>query len=628
MRNQNMAAIALLLIVAVPLLLGFALNFEQTEKTAWQSTQTTNISDSLLNSTSAYYSSYNGPNNNQDLLLMELRPDDSTYTYLNPPGYNSISETPSTIPYLNGRANNLLQLADIHGQVTITGSTGYIGIIPDTGNATEIAAHDIYHTSTATNAIITLYFNNNEPVVLDSTGSVVYIYRTGTNLYSVAIETGGSLTSAYNNVSGIRLFKENYAQYSISYMDGASINDLLGRKASFNNSNGYAYLKITHSNGEIESYIRSSLDDELNISVDVNTIFVMSGGELITFTDVAAAAYYTNTHGSNGSINYTVLVQSSLNRVWADPAAGWKVPIGYIAGSEDIIAWWANGYSNDYVRMLIEIPAGRQTTLTPGAGNPVNITNNSGVVVVNGYSLGNYTYLLVQFNQTTTTVSGIITWPSMGVMPILYNTVSINQPAADFATIKIEDDREVSYRVDAAEIVSGYYPVTKNYTFNSNEKFPDTSYNIRFNSIAVYGDTINLAGTQYTVTDGKIIINDQIVPLLHAEIRSIYNDQTAQYDNTINGIALSNTATPATINFGGEWSIIAYFFGMEKITELATEWQAGGFGLTEQGTIIVALLVDLAVFLGLGFYGRRTGAKIGWLLALCGGAAFVLICML
>ena len=66
-----MAAIALLLIVAVPLLLGFALNFEQTEKTAWQSTQTVNVSNSLLNSSSPYFSGYNGPNNNQELVQVE-----------------------------------------------------------------------------------------------------------------------------------------------------------------------------------------------------------------------------------------------------------------------------------------------------------------------------------------------------------------------------------------------------------------------------------------------------------------------------------------------------------------------------------------------------------------------------
>ena len=620
-----MAAIALMLIVAVPLLLGFALNYEQTEKTAWQSTQTVNLTETLLNSSTPYYSTYNGPNNNQDLLLMELRSDDTTYTYLNPPGYNSVSENPSTIPYMNSAASGLLQLSPAQGQFRITGGTAYLGTIPDTSNAVLMDAHDIYNITLGMDPTFTLYSPGEDPETVATAGTS-YIYTMGPGIYALEIYADGT-TTVYENLTGIKV-QVNYAGWDILYKDAASINDLIGRKVSWNNPTGYAYLQVTHSNGEMEAYARHDIDQSLNISIDVNSVFVTSGQQLTVFNDVVSAKYYSNAHGSGGSISYTVLVQSSLSRLWADPAAGWKIPIGYIAGSEDVNAWWANGYSNNSVRMMIELPAGSQTKLTPGEGNAITLNNNAGAITVNGQLLGNYTYLMVQFNQNSTTVSGISNWPSMGVMPIAYNSKTIEQPANDFAAIKIEDDMKVSYRVDAAEIASGYYPVTKDYTFNPNQKFPNTSYNIRFNSVAVYGDSITLAGTQYTVTDGRITVNDQIVPLLHSEIRSIYNDQTLEYENTINGIALSSTAAPAAISFGGEWSLIAYFYGMEKLTEPAMEWRAGGFGFSEQGTLIVALLVDAAVFVGLGFYGRRSGVKVGWLLALCGCAGFVILCMM
>lgn len=620
-----MAAIALMLIVAVPLLLGFALNYEQTEKTAWQSTQTVNLTETLLNSSTPYYSTYNGPNNNQDLLLMELRSDDTTYTYLNPPGYNSVSENPSTIPYMNSAASGLLQLSPAQGQFRITGGTAYLGTIPDTSNAVLMDAHDIYNITLGMDPTFTLYSPGEDPETVATAGTS-YIYTMGPGIYALEIYADGT-TTVYENLTGIKV-QVNYAGWDILYKDAASINDLIGRKVSWNNPTGYAYLQVTHSNGEMEAYARHDIDQTLNISIDVNSVFVTSGQQLTVFNDVVSAKYYSNAHGSGGSISYTVLVQSSLSRLWADPAAGWKIPIGYIAGSEDVNAWWANGYSNNSVRMMIELPAGSQTKLTPGEGNAITLNNNAGAITVNGQLLGNYTYLMVQFNQNSTTVSGISNWPSMGVMPIAYNSKTIEQPANDFAAIKIEDDMKVSYRVDAAEIASGYYPVTKDYTFNPNQKFPNTSYNIRFNSVAVYGDSITLAGTQYTVTDGRITVNDQIVPLLHSEIRSIYNDQTLEYENTINGIALSSTAAPAAISFGGEWSLIAYFYGMEKLTEPAMEWRAGGFGFSEQGTLIVALLVDAAVFVGLGFYGRRSGVKVGWLLALCGCAGFVILCMM
>ena len=621
-----MAAIALMLIVAVPLLLGFALNYEQTEKTAWQSTQTVNLTETLLNSSSPYYSSYNGPNNNQDIVLMELRDDDTTYTYLNPPGYNSISANPSTIPYLGTMTSGLLNLTDSRGQFRINGTTGYIGTVPDTTDLIRIDAHDAYSTLSGSHTV-TMYYENGATESITGEWDV-YIYRTGPGSYSVATYSAGNLESVYENLAGITIYK--YASsWSIAYMDAASINDLIGRKLSWSENNAkYTYLQLTHSNGSIETWINYNAYNP-RIIIDVNTVFIEVNGQLITFNDIVSAKYYYNTHGTQTSgISYNVLVQSSSNRLWADPAAGWKIPIGLINGSSDVIAWWANGYSNNSVRMMIELPAGSQTKLTPGEGNAITLNNNAGAITVNGQLLGNYTYLMVQFNQNSTTVSGINNWPSMGVMPIAYNSKTIEQPANDFAAIKIEDDMKVSYRVDAAEIASGNYPVTKDYTFNPNQKFPNTSYNIRFNSVAVYGDSITLAGTQYTVTDGRITVNDQIVPLLHSEIRSIYNDQTLEYDNTINGIALSSTATPAAISFGGEWSLIAYFYGMEKLTEQAMEWRAGGFGFSEQGTLIVALLVDAAVFVGLGFYGRRSGVKVGWLLALCGCAGFVILCMM
>ena len=620
-----MAAIALMLIVAVPLLLGFALNYEQTEKTAWQSTQTVNLTETLLNSSSPYYSRYNGPNNNQDIILMELRDDDTTYTYLNPPGYNSISANPSTIPYLGTMTSGLLNLTDSQGQFRINGTTGYIGTVPDTTDLIRIDAHDTY--SSSGSHTITMYYENGATESITGDWDV-YIYMTGPGLYSVATYSAGNLESVYENLAGITIYKYS-SSWPILYRDAASINDLIGRKLSWSeNTSRYTYLQLTHSNGSIETWINYNAYNP-RIIIDVNTVFIEVNGQLITFNDIVSAKYYYNTHGSQSAgISYNVLVQSSSNRLWADPAAGWKVPIGLINGSSNVIAWWANGYSNNSVRMMIELPAGSQTKLTPGEGNAITLNNNAGAITVNGQLLGNYTYLMVQFNQNSTTVSGINNWPSMGVMPIAYNSKTIEQPANDFAAIKIEDDMKVSYRVDAAEIASGYYPVTKDYTFNPSQKFPNTSYNIRFNSVAVYGDSITLAGTQYTVTDGRITVNDQIVPLLHSEIRSIYNDQTLEYENTINGIALSSTAAPAAISFGGEWSLIAYFYGMEKLTETAMEWRAGGFGFSEQGTLIVALLVDAAVFVGLGFYGRRSGVKVGWLLALCGCAGFVILCMM
>lgn len=620
-----MAAIALLLIVAVPLLLGFALNFEQTEKTAWQSTQTVNVSNSLLNSSSPYFSGYNGPNNNQELVQVE---DGAVLTgRLVSPAYNVTSANPSTIPYLNSLTNTSMTLTDASGTINDGPITGYIGSIPDTTGATEIARHDVYSKSvTLGGTDFTLYYSGGTSETIDPTGGMIYIYSLGGGKYSLAhYPDSTNLGSLYDDLVGIKISP----LWQIKWMDSASINDIIGKKAYIHPpTNWFPYLQIIHSDNSFEAFVDYDISDTVDILIDVNTVFVTKNGELLTYNDVKSAKLYTDTHATNGTFTYSSRSQDPNNKLWADPAAGWKISLGSVYGTDDVVTWWSNGFANDSVRMLINIPAGSQTTLTQASGNPIVIENNGGTVTVNGQIIGNYTRLMVQFGQNTTTVSGITTWPSMGIVPTVYNSVSVDQNGLDFANIKIEDDLNVSYRIDAADIASGYYPTTKNYTFNPNGMFPNKSYNLVFTSVAFYGDSIGLAGTSYTVTDGKIVIDDQTVPLLRAEIRSIYNDETAQYDNTINGVPLASTATPAAIYFGGEWSLIAYYYGMEKVTETANEWKAGGFGLTEQGTIVVALLVDLAAFLGFGFYGRRTGTKVGWLLALCGGAGFVLLCML
>lgn len=633
-----MAAIALMLIVAVPLLLGFALNYEETEKTAWQSTQTMNLTETLLNSSTPYYTSYNGPNNNSAILVKEAN-DELQQAGIKAPAYNSVSTNPSTIPYKDYPSSINRTLTETRTSFNFNNGNYYWGTVPDTTNATAFADHDIYKFS-ALNCTFILYPVNGEPETINlgmSDSLNIRILRITDTTYTFMTFDGNAPATIKENLAGIRLNSPNYAFNGGATADAVDLN-IIGSTASKRFSLlDYEYVKFTHTDGSIETFIRTSLDDVITLVLDVTSAAILANDTLTTYNDLSKIEYYSNYYdvANDGNITFsTIRVWPSglaPGPRWADPAAGWKTFKPTYDPEEEgatITSWWMNGYTNNSIRLMVEIPAGSQTELTPTGGMPAVIRNTGGTVYVNNTMLGNYTYLMVTISNGSTQVSGISNWPSMGTMPVLYNTLTINNSDADFSAIEISDDLNVSYRVDMAEIISGYYPVTKDYTFNPNQKFPNTSYNIRFNSVAVYGDSITLAGTQYTVTDGRITVNDQIVPLLHSEIRSIYNDQTLEYDNTINGIALSSTAAPAAISFGGEWSVIAYFYGMEKLTEPAMEWRAGGFGFSEQGTLIVALLVDAAVFVGLGFYGRRSGVKVGWLLALCGCAGFVILCMM
>lgn len=63
--TKAIAAIALTLVVACPIALGYVLSINEEETTAWETTEQYNISDYLLNSSTPYYQIYTGPNNNE-----------------------------------------------------------------------------------------------------------------------------------------------------------------------------------------------------------------------------------------------------------------------------------------------------------------------------------------------------------------------------------------------------------------------------------------------------------------------------------------------------------------------------------------------------------------------------------
>lgn len=63
--TKAIAAIALTLIIAVPIGLGYVLAFNEEETVTWETTEQYNVSDLLLNSSTQYYQTYTGPNNNE-----------------------------------------------------------------------------------------------------------------------------------------------------------------------------------------------------------------------------------------------------------------------------------------------------------------------------------------------------------------------------------------------------------------------------------------------------------------------------------------------------------------------------------------------------------------------------------
>lgn len=98
----------------------------------------------------------------------------------------------------------------------------------------------------------------------------------------------------------------------------------------------------------------------------------------------------------------------------------------------------------------------------------------------------------------------------------------------------------------------------------------------------------------------------------------------------INNVVVSTTPEPSTITFNGKWSLSIITTSQEQYEYTKTEWIAGSFAWDgiDHNFLMVGMLTCLGVFIALGIYGRRSGAKVLPLMLVCGGAALLFFVML
>ena len=102
------------------------------------------------------------------------------------------------------------------------------------------------------------------------------------------------------------------------------------------------------------------------------------------------------------------------------------------------------------------------------------------------------------------------------------------------------------------------------------------------------------------------------------------------YDNRINGITVSTTATPSTIAFNGSWSMKIVTAAQKQTTTTATHWIPGQFAWNGVDTDfkLVGLLTCLGAFIGLGIYAKSKRASILPLIIVCGCAGFMFLLLM
>lgn len=332
---------------------------------------------------------------------------------------------------------------------------------------------------------------------------------------------------------------------------------------------------------------------------------------------------FTNTH------TFDVLSYSD-DGDYADINAGWKLPTA--------TSWytWTNNQVNETVTILLDLYTNSSTWLQ---GDIVGVyRTNDGLVYVaenrvqpphnhvQTITLGYYQYVLAERNPQGWTFSGLTAWPNMGSSYQTFNTIDLvfqeNTQTATFQTLAIKSNNiGVYWRVESATILSGSFPSTEDYTLNMDNLFPDKSYSLKLNSIGIYGDTLTIGTHAYTVANGRISIDGDSVALKGANIASRWNGSS--YDLYVASHKIGTSSDPASITFGGEWSLTVTAQILKQVTGEKAEWAPGSFAFDEDSFKGVIVLAAALTFIGVGMYGARSGVKVGLLLMICGGAALI-----
>lgn len=507
--GKKAVAIALTMIIAVPIILGYAFASEEVTRSQLTVDYTKSVTETLLNDDAYYYTDYNGPQNNGRLMY------------------------------------------------------GYSFAAPDYAFVSSI------ETST--------------PVGISSSHVVALTPGSYVSLSGYTYDWSSSLSGSAN--------------VRVTYLDGTTDT-------------------VTYIGGEF---------------VKVGSVFMAKDGGFSP-TDVYTLISDVEINPVSDN-SMTLSYYSSSTTQFADPAFGWSTPA---ASGYD----WVNGYANGAVTFYLHLDASSTVTFEPHNGvyssgdYDVQIASSSaGLVTVTSpagtaYSLGKYTDMQIVYDlyKGSCTVSGIVGWPSMGAIPTPYSSVTFDvssswAPDGYFTMLALEGDEDALWRFDVASIVSGTFPATIDYTLKMSELFPGTDYNLKLNSIGIYGGSIKIAGITYPVTDGAITVDGHDVRLKGAVIQVVR--EAPYWIVTVNGINAAQAQTAPTVVFDDTWSLTATAEILKTETVTTEEWVPGVFAFDKDSFILMIIFCAAAAFVVLGFTAGRSGGKVLLLAVACGGASVI-----
>ena len=182
-------------------------------------------------------------------------------------------------------------------------------------------------------------------------------------------------------------------------------------------------------------------------------------------------------------------------------------------------------------------------------------------------------------------------------------------------------------RMDDAYFRAFEYPIIESKVYDPSQFKDNPSTTIK--DITLYGKSISFGGNTYIVDKtGNITMGLHKVPVNNLVLKSV--PVAVGYENRIGDTVVSVTADPSTITFDGKWSASIETTSQTATTYTKTEWIPGEFAWDGMDTnfLIVGLITCLGVFVALGIYVRKSGKGMIPLLIVCGCCAGLFFCMI
>ena len=303
-----------------------------------------------------------------------------------------------------------------------------------------------------------------------------------------------------------------------------------------------------------------------------------------------SAGLYGGSFPPTGAMSCTVTTPQAAT--YMDISAGVRLSSSSV--------YWTNGYNLGAVDILLKAPTTTSTlTIKSSAGDSLaSVTYNPGYGHMLGSTiLGKWDAALLSLNMRTgtATLTGVSSPTSM--VDYSASSYSVATTFAASGDIRILQYSGIGWTTSVNKTsvyMDTYSMIMQDPTVNLSDYFASSEYlRLNFDSFAVYGDSITVNGTTYTVTDGKISVE--------ADGRTREYDLTNMFvtwekdghvyltfSNSSTKIDLGETATKS-LSLGGDWYFDAAIYEGTEVAGYSYELDSGQWSLTQNAFLLIFL---------------------------------------